>query len=66
MSIQSKSSLVKSLETAASQAGLVLLSTTEGADFHGEPTVVFQLGLPGVESRSLQLQLSEAFRFRQA
>ena len=63
MSIQSKSSLVKSLETAASRAGLVLLSTTEGADFHGKPTVVFQLGLPGVESRSLQLQLSEAFDF---
>jgi hypothetical protein len=63
MSIQSKSSLVKSLEAAASEAGLVLVSTTEGADFHGKPTVVFQLGLPSVEGRSLQLQLGEAFDF---
>ena len=63
MSIQSKSSLIKSLESAASQAGLVLVSTSEGADFHGNPTVVCQLGLPGVEARSLQLQLSEAFDF---
>ena len=58
-----KSSLVKSLETAASQAGLVLLSTSEGSDFHGQPTAVFQLGLTGGEGRSLQLQLSEAFDF---
>jgi len=61
MSVQMNSSLVKSLESAASQAGLVLLSTTEGADFHGKPTVIFQLGLPGGEARSLQLQLSEGF-----
>jgi hypothetical protein len=63
MSIQLKSSLVKSLEAAASQAGLVLLSTSEGSDFHGGPTVVFQLGVPGIEGRSLQLQLSDGFDF---
>ena len=63
MSIQLKSSLVKSLEGAASQAGLVLLSTTEGSDFKGNPTVIFQLGLPGVEGRSLQLQLTDGFEF---
>ncbi len=63
MSVPLKSSLVKSLESAASQAGLVLLSTTEGADFNGRPTVIFQLGLPGDENRSLQLQLSEGFDF---
>ena len=63
MSAQSKSSLVKSLETAASHAGLVLLSTAEGADFHGKPTTVFQLGLPGEDGRSLQLQLSDSFDF---
>jgi hypothetical protein len=63
MSVQSKSSLVKSLETAASKAGLVLLATTEGADFNGHPTTIFQLGLPAVEGRSLQLQLSESFDF---
>ena len=63
MSVQSKSSLVKSLEAAASKAGLVLLSTTEGADFKGNPTIIFQLGLPDAEGRSLQLQLSESFEF---
>ena len=63
MSAQLKSSLVKSVEAAASQAGLVLLSTSEGSDFHGQPTAVFQLGLPAVDGRSVQLQLSEAFDF---
>ena len=63
MSLPTKSSLVKSLEAAASQAGLVLLSTTQGADFHGNPTTVVQLSLPGSEGRSLQLQLTESFDF---
>ncbi len=63
MSAPLKSSLVQSVQAAASQAGLVLLSTSEGSDFQGHPTAVFQLGLPGAEARSLQLQLSEAFDF---
>src|SRR3954471_3232941 len=63
MSLPSKSSLSKSLEAAASQAGLVLLATTQGADFHGNPTSIFQLGLPGSDGRSLQLQLSAGFDF---
>ena len=63
MTVELKSSLVKSLETAASQSGLVLASTTQGSDFHGKPTAVFQLGLPGARERSLQLQLSEGFDF---
>ena len=63
MSVQSKSSLIKSLEAAASKAGLVLFSTAEGADFHGNPTTVFQLGLRGEEGRALQLQLSDTFDF---
>jgi hypothetical protein len=63
MSVGLKSSLVKSLEAAASEAGLVLLSTSEGADFHGKPTAIFQLGLRGAEGRSLQLQLSQGFDF---
>ena len=66
MSVQSKTSLVKSLETAASKAGLVLLSIAEAADFNGHPTTIFQLGLPGSEGRSLQLQLSESFDFDKA
>ena len=42
-----KSNLTSSVETAASQAGLVVVSASEGSDFHGQPTAVFQLGLPG-------------------
>src|SRR5579871_5137712 len=63
MSAPLKSSLVQSIEAAASQAGLVLLSTSEGADFHGQPTAVFQLALPGADGRSLQLQLTDSFDF---
>ena len=47
MTVESKSSLVKSLATAASQAGLVLASATQGSDFHGEPTAVFELSPNG-------------------
>jgi hypothetical protein len=53
---------VTSLEAAAQKAGLVLVSTTEGADFHGRPTAVFELGLAG-GGRSLRLELSGAFDF---
>jgi hypothetical protein len=63
MSVQSQSSLVKSMETAASKAGLVLLSTTAGADYNGDPTTVFLLGVRGEEGRSLQLQLTDGFDF---
>jgi len=65
MTANLKSTLVSSLETAAVQAGLILLSVTEGSDFHGRPTAVFQLGLPGTEvgGRSLKLELSEGFDF---
>jgi len=65
MRVDLKSTLVTSLEAAASQAGLVLLSATEGSDFHSRPTAVFQLGLASDElrGRSLKLELSEAFDF---
>ncbi|HEY3626705.1 MAG TPA: hypothetical protein VGL00_10480 [Terracidiphilus sp.] len=63
MSVSPKSTLVKSMEAAASKAGLVLLSTAEGADFNGRPTSIFQLGLAGDKGRALQLQLSEGFDF---
>ncbi|HEV2484059.1 MAG TPA: hypothetical protein VGT08_00870 [Terracidiphilus sp.] len=65
MTAELKSSLVTALEGAASKAGLVLVSTTQGADFHGKPTAVFQLGLPGAAAgaNTLRLELSEAFDF---
>ena len=60
-----KSALVSALEAAAAQAGLVLVSATKGADFHGNPTAVFLLGLAGAEAagRTLKLELSEGFEF---
>src|SRR5271165_3435041 len=57
------SSLVKSVESAAAQAGLTLVSVTQGSDFHGEPTSVFELGLPGEPGRTLRLELSSIFDF---
>lgn len=64
MSLPSSNSLVASLQAAASQAGLAILATTAGADFNGAPTTIFQLGLPGYEGRSLQLELGNAFAFQ--
>jgi hypothetical protein len=65
MTVELKSSLVTSLEAAAAQAGLTLLSAVAGSDFHGRPTAVFRLGIPGSEAagRALRLELSEAFVF---
>jgi hypothetical protein len=65
MTVDMKSNLVTSLETAAAHAGLDLQSVTEGSDFHGRRTAVFQLGLKGGElsGRTLKLELSEGFEF---
>jgi hypothetical protein len=63
MTAELKSSLVNSLEAAAKQAGLVLVSVTQGSDFHGQPTAIFELGLAAAADRSLQLQLTESFDF---
>src|SRR6202167_3409384 len=60
-----KTSLVSSLESAAAKAGMVLISVKQGADFHGQPTAVFELGLPDAEAagRTLKLELTDAFDF---
>jgi hypothetical protein len=58
-----KTSLVSSIEKAAAQAGLTLASTTQGSDFHGEPTTVFELGLADGSNRVLRLELSHGFDF---
>jgi len=63
MTAELKSSLVASVQAAAAQAGLILLSATAGIDYHGQPTAVFQLGFRGDATRSLQLELSETFEF---
>jgi hypothetical protein len=61
-SMTTKASLVTSIEAAATQAGLKLVSATE-AELNGQPTQIFQFGLAGNDDRTLQLQLSEAFDF---
>ncbi len=61
MTVDLKAKLVTSIETGAAKAGLKLVSITQGADFHGQPTAIFQLGLPSGEQRNLQLELSETF-----
>ncbi len=58
-----RSSLVKSLETAARQAGMVMANVTHGSDFHGEPTTIFELGLADGTDRSLRLEVSHNFDF---
>lgn len=65
MTIEMKQSHAISLETAASKAGLILVSSSEGRDSQGRPTSVVQLGLKGTEvaGRSLRLELSESFDF---
>ena len=57
------STLQQTTEQAAQQAGLTVLSTTEGSDFHGKPTSIFRLGLAPDSSpeRSLTLELSDSF-----
>jgi hypothetical protein len=63
MSASSKTSLVAATESAAKSAGLQVQAVSNGADFNGDPTTIFQLGLPGTAGRTLQLELSEAFDF---
>ena len=63
MTVEIKSSLVKSIETAAAQAGLVLASVSQGSDFHGQPTAVFELGLADMPGRMLRLELTDSFNF---
>jgi len=76
MTAQLKSSLVSAIETAASQAGLVLVSAGAGAGADARSddrtTTVFQLGMKGVEpglpggegaGKSLRLELTDGFDF---
>ena len=55
------------METAAKSAGLTILSTQAGADFHGEPTTCFTFGLDAstTAERTLRLELSHTFDFNQ-
>jgi hypothetical protein len=63
MTVDLKSELAKSIETAAAKAGMVLGSVTQGSDFHGQPTAIFELTLADIPGRSLQLELTDGFDF---
>src|ERR1700744_6398412 len=59
-----KTALTDSIKIAAAKAGLTLVSTTEGQDFHGHPTAVFELAPAANDTgRTLKLELSEHFDF---
>jgi hypothetical protein len=55
--------LQQTIEQAAQQANLKVLTTTEGSDFHGKPTSIFRLGLGADNSteHTLTLELSDSF-----
>jgi hypothetical protein len=55
------------LQTAAKTAGLAVLSTRAGSDFHGAPTTCFTFGLHAetAADRTLQLELSDIFDLQQ-
>ena len=64
MNAQLNSTLVTSIEAAATVAGLKMVSTGQGVASDGRPTAVFQLGLAGSKTgKALQLELSDAFNF---
>ena len=58
-----KTTLTDAIGKAATQANLQLVSTTEGKDFHGHPTAVFELAPTAGGGRTLKLELSENFDF---
>ena len=60
--------LTTAVEAAAKSAGLNVLSTLAGTDFHGAPTTRFQFGLhaDAPSDHTLQLELSDTFDFHHA
>jgi hypothetical protein len=65
MSTPVATNLTASLQSAATMAGLTVLSMEAGTDFNGHPTTRFRLALTpdAPAERSLLLELSEAFDF---
>src|SRR5579862_5510180 len=66
MPTQLENALTAMLETAARDAGLVVISAEAGKDFNQHPTARFILALTSdaPADKTLQLELSEAFDFR--
>src|ERR1700761_4078170 len=65
MAADLKTSLVSSIEAAAAQAGLVLVSVTQASNPNGGNTAVFLLGLPDAATvgRTLKWELTDGFDF---
>lgn len=65
MAADLKTSLVASIEAAAAQAGLVLVSVAQASGANGRSTAVFLLGLPDAQTigKTLKLELTEGFDF---
>jgi hypothetical protein len=65
MAAELKTSLVSSIEAAAAQAGLVLVSVAQSNSSDGRNTAVFQFGLPDAAApgKVLKLELTEGFDF---
>lgn len=65
MAADLKTSLVASIEAAAAQAGLVLVSVARSSSSNGRNTAVFLLGLPDAATlgKTLKLELTEDFDF---
>jgi len=63
MTADLKTSLVAPVEAAAKSAGLTLVSATQGTSHDGRTTTQFILALPGDSSKTLKLELTEAFEF---
>src|SRR5580700_8210854 len=64
MSAELKSNLVPSVESAAKQAGLVLLSATQGSDFHGQLSEGFEFNKPDLLPTITAHLAAEAKRLR--
>jgi hypothetical protein len=65
MAADLKTSLVSSVEGAAAQAGLVLVSVAQTSSPNGHSTSTFLLGLPDGQAlgKTLKLELSDTFEF---
>src|SRR5450432_2757912 len=58
--------LAGQVEAAAKAAGLAVVSSAVGADFSGNATTRFQLGLVGAPEKTQVLELSDKFDFSRA
>lgn len=67
MDPHSSTALTTAMEAAAKSAGLTVLSTRTGTNFHGEPTTGFTFGLQvdTAMERSLHLELTQSLDFEQ-